>query len=628
MADARHRSRHRSVQRRSLTPTQVLIPLVVVLLLAGGGFLANSLFFADDGDEGDCPDALVLTVRTGPTLTAPLSQIAAAYNDQRRIAMGRCVVAKIETVDSGQTATAIAAGWPSDQYGAAPDVWVPESASWLALAATGVDSGRLLGDGAAGDAAAGQVIASTPVVLAMPRVMAEALGWPDRQLSWADLRANENSSTFWSERGHPEWGEFKIGFANPQNSSSGLAAVVNVVASSVGTPASQLSPQNFSGDLTTKGAILTFERGADLIADSDTDLVASYVSWGEDAPARMSALVLPEAMVYLANTGTRPAGEDGGEAGDDASAGTPPAAVPLAASYPTDGLVVDEARYVPLGLPPDSERAAAAADLLAELTGPAGQAVLADFGFRSPGRDNPKLDHAAGLVPTLRSEPGGQPNGLVVDAVRRTFLGIHQRGNTLVVIDTSGSMDLPVPDSGGRTRLQIAIDAASTAIPLFASESNVGLWQLSTGRDGTTDYRELVPLGRLDEPIGSVSRRQALLDAVADLTAAGGTGLYDTTLAAFREVSDRYLEDQPNQVVIITDGENDDPTSITLPELVETLKAEYDPQRPVQIITIGYGTDVDPDALRQISEATGARSYPAQDPNTIFQVMLSALTER
>ncbi|WP_307875475.1 substrate-binding and VWA domain-containing protein [Frankia nepalensis] len=592
----------------------------MVALLAGGGYVASTRLLNADGASSDCPDTVTLTVRTGPAVSGPLTQAATGYNEARHQVLGKCVRVKIETVDSGQTALALASGWTEEKYGVAPDVWLPESMSWVAMA-------RMTEAGARNVGTDGTIVASSPVVLAMPRPMAEALGWPDRQLSWADVRANENAADFWSGRGHPEWGGFKVGFANPETSSAGLAAVLNVVASTVGQPSSSLTQAQFSDDLATKGAILSFERGAELVAETDPDLVSAYAGWGKDAPTHMSALVLPESLVYQANVGTL-APAAGGD--DDETTGLPPAAVPLVAAYPTDGLVVDEAPYQPLALPVGSERAAAAADFLTALTGPEGQAALNAGGLRSPDRTNAKLTQELGLVPALRTEPRSVLDGKTIDQARRTFLGIHQRGNTLAVFDTSGSMSLLVPtDSQHRTRLRIAADAAEAAIPLFAKDSQLGLWQFSTNLNGTKPYRELVPIGPLNEPVNGVPRDQALITAVNAMKAKGDTGLYATALAAYQELTAHYQPDRPNQVVLLTDGRNDDPTSaLTLPQLIQKLKALYDPKKPVEIITIGYGADADQDALRQIAEATGSRSYPAQDPSNIFQVMVSALTDR
>src|SRR5262245_40402910 len=127
MADTRHRSRHRAATERSAAPVKILIPALVVVLLAGGGYVIGTRLLGGGNGVGDCPQTMQLTVRTGPSLTTALTQVATDYDDRRHQVNGKCVRVKVETVDSGQTASAIAAGWSDSAYGAAPDVWVPES---------------------------------------------------------------------------------------------------------------------------------------------------------------------------------------------------------------------------------------------------------------------------------------------------------------------------------------------------------------------------------------------------------------------------------------------------------------------------------------------------------------------
>ena len=108
----------------------------------------------------------------------------------------------------------------------------------------------------------------------------------------------------------------------------------------------------------------------------------------------------------------------------------------------------------------------------------------------------------------------------------------------------------------------------------------------------------------------------------------GGTGLYDTTLAAFRQVKEGYDPDFINSVIVFTDGSNEDPDSISLDELLETLRAEQDPTAPVVIVTIGITEDADAAVLQQISAATGGSSYLARNPAEIPNVFVNALKAR
>ncbi len=64
----------------------------------------------------------------------------------------------------------------------------------------------------------------TPLVIAMPKPMAEALGCPDKPLGWTDiLEPVAQRPEGWAAYGHPEWGPFRLGKTNPNFSTSGLS---------------------------------------------------------------------------------------------------------------------------------------------------------------------------------------------------------------------------------------------------------------------------------------------------------------------------------------------------------------------------------------------------------------------
>ena len=79
-----------------------------------------------------------------------------------------------------------------------------------------------------------------------------------------------------------------------------------------------------------------------------------------------------------------------------------------------------------------------------------------------------------------------------------------------------------------------------------------------------------------------------------------------------------------NAVVILTDGKNEDPAGITLQQLLANIKAS-DPQKPVAITTIGVGPDVDPVALKAISQLGKSDFYNAPAPGDITTVLAKAL---
>jgi len=198
------------------------------------------------------------------------------------------------------------------------------------------------------------------------------------------------------------------------------------------------------------------------------------------------------------------------------------------------------------------------------------------------------------------------------------------------VYDVSGSMKEEVPGTGGKTKMDIVKAAAGAALGLFAPETNLGTWVFSSDLGGGRDWAESVPIGPTNArlPNGKV-RREVLAEALARLQATDGdTGLYDTTLAAFRAVKRSYAPDRINIVVLLTDGINDDPTGgLNRTELLRRLKAEQDADKPVRIITVAYGANADATSLRLISQATGGLAYVSRDPRDILRVFTDAITK-
>jgi len=207
----------------------------------------------------------------------------------------------------------------------------------------------------------------------------------------------------------------------------------------------------------------------------------------------------------------------------------------------------------------------------------------------------------------------------------RGMLGTLGRGSRiLAVVDVSSSMAEQVPGSG-LTRLGVTVEAASAGLSLLPARSEAGLWEFSTDLGPDRDYRELVPIG----PVAG-GHATALAKNLAGLRPIpnGSTGLYDTVLAAVRRVQSGYDPTKTNAVVLLTDGANQDPQGLELTELLDRLRAEEHPSRPVPVISVAYGPDSDAGSLRAISDVTGGATYVSADPRRIRSVLLDAIGQR
>ena len=58
-------------------------------------------------------------------------------------------------------------------------------------------------------------MATGPTVIAMPRAMAEAMGWPKAAIGWRDCSRWRSDPAGWGRYGHPGVGSFQLGKTNP-----------------------------------------------------------------------------------------------------------------------------------------------------------------------------------------------------------------------------------------------------------------------------------------------------------------------------------------------------------------------------------------------------------------------------
>jgi hypothetical protein len=107
----------------------------------------------------------------------------------------------------------------------------------------------------------------------------------------------------------------------------------------------------------------------------------------------------------------------------------------------------------------------------------------------------------------------------------------------------------------------------------------------------------------------------------------GATGLYDSALAVYQDSRKNWEAGRINTVILMTDGKNEDRDGISLDTLLAELAKLQDPRRPLPIVGIGIGPDIDPAELKRISEATGGKSFTAADPTKIGDVFYAALSK-
>lgn len=205
--------------------------------------------------------------------------------------------------------------------------------------------------------------------------------------------------------------------------------------------------------------------------------------------------------------------------------------------------------------------------------------------------------------------------------------------NALVVLDASGSM-LEQVEGTGKSRMDITVESVLAGSQLFPARDSMGLWKfsrnLTTATGEVADYEELVPVRGFEDSVDGKTQRE-LLQATGSGIAASihpddQTALNDTLLAAFRSAKQNYADGSLNAVIMLTDGTNVDDGSITTEDLISTMQAEQDPNKPVFVILIGVSEDADMDTLNTIATSVGGEAHTASSPTDVQQIFSEALT--
>jgi Ca-activated chloride channel homolog len=583
-----------------------LLLSLIALAVAGASVVTVRTMSADSLEPvaGCTGPTTTLTVGTDPAAVSWLGPLARSYTDAGRGVAGRCVAVQVRPLSLDQAQQALQPV-PLPGAGSPPDVWIPESTSSVNLVRARPRSARVL-------AVPTPPVATSPIVLAAPSDALLALARLNRggQPKLADLVSLARDPRGWGQPGleRPDWGRIRLSTLNPAATSLGASLVVAAVGAVTNTPAPDVGAKTFERPQARAG-------------------LAGLVRSVQSVPATVSALL---AALNRATTTAEVVSKIGVLAAYEQDVwrynGDLPAIV-LRASYPLDGqLAADFPFVVPAAGWVDADDKAAAADFRGWLLSPAVQARLGSYGLRrADGTAGPEMLSA---TQALSPDPMPPIPPRAVDgatAARTAWRLLTRRVSLLGLFDVSGSMADPVPGSG-RSRLDVARSAAQAALGFFDARDAIGLWEFSRQLDGDRDYRVLVPLGLAGQPVnGHPDRRVASVAAYRAMVPRTATGLYDSILAAYQHTVEEYRDGYVNTLVVITDGRNEDPGSITLQRLLAELRERYDPRKPVHIVTLAYGSGADGAALSQVAKATHGLQFAAPDPRRIGEIFVTAV---
>jgi len=566
----RHTSSGRNPGRRNIRGP---LALGVVVALVAITVVAVRVVAAD---ANGCSNGIRLNIAANPDIYPAVREAATRWVDSNPRVDNQCVRVQVDSMAAADVANelAVRAGAgefinvaakpvPTPRDEDVPAVWIPDSVSWIGRVRA------LNKDDFAPDIPS---IAMSPVVLAMPEALARTLsGGRPHKMTADELAGLIGRALTGTDK------NIRIGVAEPRRDAGSLA-----------------------------GAVLMHEAIATSAAELPK-LVAAY----------RTVRVLPDRNALMQAFGqgqtVAPVSEQAVLAYDAGAPQTPLAVVPLEAGQDLDY------PYATVAGKPTA--VGDAADLFRKaLTSRGYQDIFAKAGFRDPdGHANIGFPagHGATADPAV-----GNPLGDVdkISEVLGVWTGAKTPSRLTVLTDATSIMGQPVAP-GGPTRLQVMQKTQVDGLKLFTDDSQMAVWAMASGFPGGKDYRELVPMA----PLNAAQRNRIDNAVVTSQPLATPTrGLYSSVLAAYKNEQAGWTEGMSNTVLVFTSGSNT-ADGLTLDDVNLELEKLTDPTRPIRVVLLGFGPDVNLDELNSIAKTTGGKAFKVDRPEDIGSIFLQAL---
>lgn len=487
-----------------------------------------------------------------------IDPLATRFNQEQHKdpSTGRPIYVNAVVVDSGTAADALAQG--TSQY----TVWSPSNSLWISV--VNYEADKTLLD-------ASPSLVNTPVVLAMWKPMAVALGWPNTPIGLSDIIALDNDPNGWGSKGHPEWGQFKYAHTNPDVSSTGLSIVTAEFYAAVGktkdlTEADVNDPKVKTYIQNIENSIVHYSPTTTVFAN---DIKKGGINF-------ISAVALEEETVIDLNKN--------GNLKD-----------PLVAIYPKEGtfyhdnpFIIPNANWV---TPEQRSAAGVWRDYL--LTADSQRAALA-LGFRPANPDVAFADPltAANGVDTAQPKTVLEvPSPKVLVSVKDAWKSYRKQANIMLILDVSGSMG-DAQEQG--SKLYNALQGLKVFLGSMRDEDRVGFIDFSDN----VDYA--VPIAPYSQ------NKQQIEDVLNGNFNQGSTALFAAVLKAAQELDKLHDTTRINAIVVLTDGQDNASPGDAQSQLTALVGQNSEDISAIRIFPIAYGSgsDVDINALQQMADLT------------------------
>ncbi|MGH2538206.1 MAG: VWA domain-containing protein [Candidatus Promineifilaceae bacterium] len=509
--------------RTKITRSLRLLALLAVLPAA-----------ACNGEDRPPRNAAVVELTANTSLGRWLEPLVSEYNDSRpETPAGERIYVDLSLADSGAAAAAIIAGE------AAPDLWLPEMAVWAEVAAD---------QGAADYRADCQSVARSPLVIAMWRPFAEALGWPAAELGWLDIGSLAADPGAWSYYTGAEGDSLRLGQTHPGLSGSGAATLLALVHAAEGRVQAVSSEQ--INQPIVQASVAAFESPVAWFSPDTAGLAQTMAERGQG--------YLGAAVMYESN-----------------AIANSPDIVPI---YPFEGTFIADHPACLSAVSQGEEREAALAfrqHLLAEEA----QAAASAAGLRTAAGGAAAAELPNGQNVDL-SQPAvvfDPPSVEAIYAVQELWQTARKDVNLVMLLDVSGSME--------GDKIENAREAAAEFVRQMGDEDYLSLVAFNHELFLLSDRQQVGPA------------RDQLVATIEGLEAGGDTFLYDAIGYGSELIAQAGLPDAANALVILSDGEDTGSERHSFNQELIDLAAGND----TAVFVIAYGDDADEEDLSDIA---------------------------
>jgi Ca-activated chloride channel homolog len=423
----------------------------------------------------------------------------------------------------------------------------------------------------------------SPIVVALWKPMAEAIGFPKKNIGWAEMLSIAKEPQGWATYHYPNWGRFKLGHPHPEYSNSGLLS---------------LFAQVYIG-----ADKLTHLSKADLdkpqIADYVHKIQQMVAHYGPSsqffqekliAPSDLSAAILYEHQVIQFYQ-------------------QPNLSEKVVAIYPKEGTLFSNH---PIGIvegdwitPTHYEAAQIFMDYL--LDKPQQEKAL-QYGFRPANVSVPltsPIDIEHGVNPLAPKVILEMPTIDLMEDIIKIWHQHKKPANIVLVLDTSGGM-----------RGEKIHHARSMVLQLLEIITEADYISLLSFNNRLNWIAKNIQVG----PQLKWLKRQINYQFPG-----GGTALYDAVFNAYTFLQKNSPSDKIAIMIVLSDG-GDSHSELNFKDLLSQIQFNSD-LSPIRIFTVGYGSAFEKKRLRDIANMAQGKFYDGTmvDVDKIFKTEMANL---